>query len=235
MPIAILEAQDEDIPRLFAICSLAFGQTEPAWRAFFPNHWTAAGRIAGAERYLKTKQSDPNATYHKAVDTDTSEIVGFSIWTVYQDRLLDYPPDEAPAPTYWDNADDAEYAMSIIGYIMKQRIEYIKSLKGNAVHLNTLAVVPAYQRRGIGGKLLSWGLQRADELGFASFLESSAMGRGLYEKHGFVFQRDMTIGVPEKFAGRELCCYASLIRPMGVRVSDSKPRNGPVCHQADTQ
>ncbi|KAK5135446.1 hypothetical protein LTR08_005234 [Meristemomyces frigidus] len=90
MHVAILEAQDDDISRIFAICSLAFGETEPAWRAFFPNHWTEAGRKVGAERYLKTKQSDPHATYHKAVDTDTGEIVGFSIWTVYQNRLLDY-------------------------------------------------------------------------------------------------------------------------------------------------
>ena len=60
---------------------------------------------------------------------------------------------------------------------------------------------------------MAWGLERADELGFDVFVEASPMGRGLYEKSGFVFQGDMTIDVPERFAGREVLQYASLIRP----------------------
>lgn len=213
MPITIVEAQDEDLPRLFTIACTAFEESEPAtWRAFFPNHWTEAGRKAGAERYLKTKQSSPNATYHKALDADTGEILGFSVSTVYQNRLLEYPA-KMPPSTYWDDEADAEYARSIADWFAKQRSEYVKSLNGNVVHLNTLAVLPSRQRQGIGRFLMARVLEKADDLGFDAFVESSIVGRGLYERSGFVLQKDVTIAVPEKFADREAWRYALLIRP----------------------
>lgn len=46
-------------------------------------------------------------------------------------------------------------------------------------------VIPAYRRRGVGTLLLRWGLERADELGLETFLESTEIGRPLYARNGF--------------------------------------------------
>lgn len=46
-------------------------------------------------------------------------------------------------------------------------------------------VHPDHQGRGIGKKLLSWGLQEGVRLNLPVWLEASAAGKPLYEKSGF--------------------------------------------------
>ena len=52
-------------------------------------------------------------------------------------------------------------------------------------YLANLAVPPTHQRRGIGGTLLTWGTNTATKDRLPIALEASAMGRGVYMKHGF--------------------------------------------------
>jgi len=52
-------------------------------------------------------------------------------------------------------------------------------------HLNLLATDPEYQRRGIGGKLVQWGIERAQMEGINCALEASTAGKSVYEKYGF--------------------------------------------------
>jgi ribosomal protein S18 acetylase RimI-like enzyme len=47
-------------------------------------------------------------------------------------------------------------------------------------------VAPSCQRQGVGTLLLEEVLRDADEKGLQSVLGASPMGRGLYEKQGFV-------------------------------------------------
>jgi ribosomal protein S18 acetylase RimI-like enzyme len=49
-----------------------------------------------------------------------------------------------------------------------------------------LAVMPEYQRMGIGSILLDEGLREADRRGLQSMLGASPYGIGLYRKHGYV-------------------------------------------------
>ncbi|KAK3628655.1 hypothetical protein LTR56_018470 [Elasticomyces elasticus] len=212
MHVTVLQASAEDASELFTVAALAFGDEEPAWAAYFQNHSTELGRKLGRERFSQAIQSDEHAIWHKAIDKDTAHIVGFSIWKVYQDRFITLPV-EQPADSYWSTPKDAEYAKSIMSYISQTRHDYVRSLDGNAVHLNTLAVLPGYQRKGIGGRLMDWGLRKADELGFDAWVEGSVPGRPLYEKHGFVFQGDIAIIVPDEFADREKMTVAFLTRP----------------------
>jgi GNAT superfamily N-acetyltransferase len=51
--------------------------------------------------------------------------------------------------------------------------------------LRELYVRPEYQRKGIGGKLVEWGVQRARELGVIAYTEASVQGKELYLRHGF--------------------------------------------------
>lgn len=51
--------------------------------------------------------------------------------------------------------------------------------------LEYLAVNPEYRRRGVGEKLVSWGLEQADKQGLDSVLEATIDGGKLYRKLGF--------------------------------------------------
>lgn len=51
--------------------------------------------------------------------------------------------------------------------------------------LNSLAVDPTYQRRGIGRQLVEWGLQQARREQVPVGLEASLKGVGLYQRLGF--------------------------------------------------
>ena len=51
--------------------------------------------------------------------------------------------------------------------------------------VNSLMIDPDYQRRGIGGKLLSVVLREGDKQGIPTFLVSTAESRGLYGKMVF--------------------------------------------------
>lgn len=53
-------------------------------------------------------------------------------------------------------------------------------------HLEILAVHPDFQRKGFGQALLESVLLAADRDNLPVYLEASAMGAGLYRKHGFV-------------------------------------------------
>lgn len=48
-----------------------------------------------------------------------------------------------------------------------------------------LGVHPSQQGRGLGSKLLKWGLVRADAEGVEVYLSASPEGKPLYEKNGF--------------------------------------------------
>ncbi|KAK0108085.1 hypothetical protein ONS95_002906 [Cadophora gregata] len=52
----------------------------------------------------------------------------------------------------------------------------------NGFFMNYLAVLPAYQRLGLGRHLLDIGLSEADKLGAGIFLVATEMGAGLYKK-----------------------------------------------------
>lgn len=54
--------------------------------------------------------------------------------------------------------------------------------------LNALCVLPAYERRGIGTKLLQIGLDLADSTHRAVTMSATSDGEQLYSRHGFAIQ-----------------------------------------------
>jgi ribosomal protein S18 acetylase RimI-like enzyme len=53
-------------------------------------------------------------------------------------------------------------------------------------YLKTLVVHPEFQRKGVGGRLIDWGLNQAQERGEGVYVEADGeAGKGLYLKKGF--------------------------------------------------
>ena len=51
--------------------------------------------------------------------------------------------------------------------------------------LQTLATHPECQRKGVGTKLMQWGVQRADQEGLTTWIHASPASYRLYERAGF--------------------------------------------------
>jgi GNAT superfamily N-acetyltransferase len=72
---------------------------------------------------------------------------------------------------------------------------------------------PKHQRRGVGTKLLKWGVERADEMGAEMFLEATQIGRHMYEQNGFQVTQHVIVQVPEKWAHKPMLQYVIMRRP----------------------
>jgi len=71
---------------------------------------------------------------------------------------------------------------------------------------------PKHQRRGVGTKLLKWGLERADEMGVEIFLEATQFGLHMYEQNGFQVTQHIVVQVPEKWAYKPTLQYVIMRR-----------------------
>ena len=60
--------------------------------------------------------------------------------------------------------------------------------------MKILCVHPGFQRKGIGAKLLDWGLKHARERGEKVYVEASEFGKGLYSKKGFKELGEIVLG-----------------------------------------
>ena len=73
----------------------------------------------------------------------------------------------------------------------KARTNHFKQVYGeNRIHLRLLVTHPDYQRRGAGGSLVTWGIEKAKENNLAVTLFASPIGGPLYRKLGF---RDLSV------------------------------------------
>lgn len=71
------------------------------------------------------------------------------------------------------------------------------------LNLMVLATKPEYQRRGAGGALVQWGIDKAKQDGLTVTLFSSPQGYGLYKKLGFA-----DVGWPAyRLKGRIWCLH----------------------------
>ncbi|KAK3674709.1 hypothetical protein LTR78_005431 [Recurvomyces mirabilis] len=212
MTVQALEAEDADMDRIFEIASLAFDHNEPLWDVFWPQHWEAEGRKKGAERMRETRNTDAHTKYIKAVDTETGVIMGMSKWSIYANNTLPDMGEIKYIKNFWKDDEELAFATAMTGLFVEERNAAIKASGGNLVSLDILAIDPKYQRRGVGGKLVEWGTDKADELGVEAVVESSVFGKGLYEKHGYLFKNDCVVSVPgprEHIKGE----FAWLVRP----------------------
>jgi hypothetical protein len=82
--------------------------------------------------------------------------------------------------------------------------------------LKELYVQPEFQRRGIRGTLVEWGVKKTDELGLVAYTEASPKGLGLYLRYGFKEVDSVTVDL-EPWGGKKgaVHSYGLLLRKAG--------------------
>ncbi|KAE8382327.1 acyl-CoA N-acyltransferase [Aspergillus bertholletiae] len=184
MAIEILTAASTDGPVLADIFFAAFN-TDFDRRILPPTpdvrDWLAA-------KFSRVSQdqdvNSPGSILIKAVDTTTGEAVGFAQWKrpstessslggrVEKEKKAAWPKsgDTALCEKHFKEMDDKE-----------------REIMGSTPHfsLDMLATHPNFGGRGIGSRLLGWGLHQADAEHKFTFLTGTVAGKPLYEKKGF--------------------------------------------------
>ncbi|KAK0101990.1 hypothetical protein ONS95_001204 [Cadophora gregata] len=201
----------DDFSRCFAISAAAFGtQTaDGIWTAFNPGWETPDGEILGASRLQSrwaarksTESGNPNVVFLKATVQDPSSpggeaIAGMAIWVQLStvEGHGDIPKTELIEglqlnTLYPDDESSQKFLCQVIQSLTKQRTEVVKEAATRdppaIMALDLCAVDPAFQRRGVAGELVQWGLDEAKRRGgLEAVMEASKKGRSVYARYGF--------------------------------------------------
>ncbi|RKU45125.1 hypothetical protein DL546_003856 [Coniochaeta pulveracea] len=123
---------------------------------------------------------NPNARFLVVEDISSfpAKFVGFAKWSQH------HPPSPYELlPTNWPEEGDPEWAREFFWDLDRWRRE----IMGEREHwfLELIAVKREFHGNGAGRMLLEWGCQRADEVGWEAYLDSTPDGYRLYERFGF--------------------------------------------------
>lgn len=136
---------DADMDRAFAVVSSAFGHEHPYIDAVFPDHDTEHGRKRGGERMLAIKNSDPNTTFIKVVDTLSGRMIALAKWNVYKDGTV--PEEGELEGEFWEEREEKEYARYLFREFLVPRRRAIRESGGRLVC--KLKQVDLYYAEGI--------------------------------------------------------------------------------------
>jgi GNAT superfamily N-acetyltransferase len=198
MTISILPADPSDPPKLVPLYISAFLRYPAEAIAIGPDPMSLATIAAVAQRHqhaweIHASQGHPLPVGIKAVHTDPStgatEIVGYANWFLFKHPLLVGEEKQTRAPDclmladWVTDAKQRERLLSLQVPIMEARERHL----GGRPHglLYWLCVDDKWRGKGIGKKLVQWGLDKCQELGIPAYLEASDMGFPLYKKLGF--------------------------------------------------
>ncbi|OBT52940.1 hypothetical protein VE04_07633 [Pseudogymnoascus sp. 24MN13] len=201
----------DDFAQIYHCISEAFGRQikDSIWIAMNSNWNSPEGQREGASKLLehwqssaKNKEGHPNTVILKATLPDPQDgfklkIVGAAIWS--QASFVDGYGDLADGQPCWPRGFGSHREAL--------REPDAKSDSPAMFTLDTCAVDPAFQRRGVARKLVEWGLEEAKRRGgLECTTEASPMGRGLYERLGFGAEgagEDLVYEVDEEFRNRD--------------------------------
>ncbi|KAJ6025051.1 hypothetical protein N7540_005848 [Penicillium herquei] len=140
---------------------------------------------------------DPKNTYLLVTEKSTNKAVAFVWWSHNQGQTK----------AQWAEGYANRYRPPTMnGGLMDATggVRYLKraELLGEKEYfqLKELYVLPEYQRQGLGGLLVAFGVHKADELSLPAYTEASPEGLELYVKHGFQEVDRVTVDL-EKWGG----------------------------------
>ena len=117
-------------------------------------------------------------------DGERQRIVGVGNWVLQpKHRSQKQIDDENSEPSAFGPSANKELLRVFVAALAASQAKHIGG--DPYVYLKVLAVDPEYQRKGVGTKLLAYGLDLADKLELPAFLEGSPHGKALYNRVGF--------------------------------------------------
>lgn len=222
---------EADFPAAFDSAAKAFGHQahDAIWMAMNPGWDTTEGLAKGAARMTKrwhgvTKDHDgnPNTVFLKATVPDPQDpsrrvLAGMAIWeqcSMVEGRGVpvseDPRTDMGMTDLYPTDETQQRFLAQAMYSLHKPRLDLVKAIASTAtpalLALDLCAVNPAFQRRGIAGKLVEWGLQEAERRGgLEAVMEASVMGKPVYARVGFQADgQGIEFNMDKEFSGRDL-------------------------------
>lgn len=140
--------------------------------------------------------ADPSTRFLKAFIPATGEIVGLAQWNV----CLDADTSVRPHDMMWAEGSNVEFIDAFFGEMRRKEYAWMKGKRYLLMH--ALAILPAYQRKRIGTRLLDWGLEIADRERVECWIDASPAGLGLYKKLDWKEVGEMVIDLGD-WGGKE--------------------------------
>ncbi|RGP68278.1 puromycin n-acetyltransferase [Fusarium sporotrichioides] len=168
-------ATHDDIPRMLEVFFSAFSSSPLNERCFPPS----SQEVQDWQENLIQRNIDNKDDNYMIVAEQDSCILGWARWARREQPLPGKQIKRSTFPT----SGDQETARHFFQANNDAAIKYIAGEKH--WFLSTIAVAKEGQRRGVGSALMKFGVEKADEEGWMSYLNSSQEGKGLYGKFGF--------------------------------------------------
>ncbi|KAL0258321.1 hypothetical protein SLS55_007497 [Diplodia seriata] len=199
--LTVLPMTEADIPLMTQLLHKAYYSPTGAGISGLLYHTPPSQRSLDATtaQRLHAFRTDPAAHFIKAVDTANTDgtIVAAARWDLHPHARS--PSAVAAAAAIADDELIPEFRADVyralFGPLRAAHAE-VMGARPHA-HLVTLVTDPDEGRRGAGGALVRWGLERADERGLDAYLDASPMGEGLYRKSGFEVVRRVPFDLGE--------------------------------------
>ncbi|KAI4188895.1 MAG: hypothetical protein L6R41_001829 [Letrouitia leprolyta] len=200
MLFQVLPAEPSDIPEIAVIHHDAFAE-DPIVGLLMPDVKPDLKNEYDLQYYKKTFANAhlTGSVMHKAVDTETGKIVAFAKW-VYPYTLTPEQKTEKEKldlSRSYPEGTNVELYEDFFKQLDAKRELYTNEEKDyweenprvtRPAHppvLHILVVAPQYQRRGLGTLLIREGLAAADRDSAQTYVEASAKGLALYQRHGW--------------------------------------------------
>ncbi|KAI0179649.1 hypothetical protein GGR52DRAFT_207889 [Hypoxylon sp. FL1284] len=160
-------------------------------------------------RQLSWHRADPSSHWLYVTDEDSGDVVGAMQWNIYEENP--YATEKPPLTAYWITdglVKDVANAM-LMGLVGHRP----GSMSKPHLLISYCFVHSAHRRRGVASLMLEWGTRKADELGVDAFVESTEIGRSVYEKHGFRVYDELYLDAPIEDLSEE---FQELRRKFGL-------------------
>ena len=219
MAITLRPATEADIPGIVAVSSAAFDpSTDAITRRLFPS--SQQGTVSGIREWSIFRKSARlyvgRSVVMVAIDETDGAVVGYSMWFAPQEEREVHAAALPPPPPKRDFEGFDREAATELRRIMEDDGREIfgeKSTDGvwselllftqnmledvvaltHKSDLDSLGVHPDQQKRGIGMKLLLWGVEKAKSQGRDCYLVATPAGVPLYKAAGFERIRGLDI------------------------------------------
>ena len=216
MPLILRKATPEDAQALTDIYFSAFS-IDAISLLVFPRNSPTVWKF-WYESVIE-EMEDQNSHFICIVDTDTpgQTIAAYAKWNSASATL------SAGLPQ-WPAGSDHEMANHFFGELIRRHANHMEGRKH--WYLEIIATKPEYQRKGAAGKLLRWGIERADEEGTETYLEASPDGKPIYEHFGFLEVDRLVVELKEEMLGNSQFVECLMVRPAYRRKDERRGERG---------